>query len=67
MDAFYWSRAASRAKQCQAVSLDCAKLNPRGSRARKAWLESARIDAERKRLMRRYHFEHIGQCLGVAA
>lgn len=66
MDAFYWSRAASRAKQSQRVSLECARLNPIGSKARAAWLESARIDAERKRLMRRFHREHIGACLEAA-
>lgn len=45
----YWLRSATRARQSQRMSLELALMNPRGSNARKAWLESARIDASRKR------------------
>jgi len=63
MDAFYWSRAASRAAQSQELSLSLARLNPRGSPARRAWLACASVDAQRKRMNRRWHMEGIGQCL----
>lgn len=64
MDAFYWSRAAARAYSAQGLSLDLARLNPRGSQARKAWLESAAMDASRKRMYRRFHMRDLGAFFG---
>lgn len=45
----YWLRSAARAKASQRLSLDLARYNPHGSPARRAWLESARLDGQRKR------------------
>lgn len=66
-----WSRCARLARRNQAASLECAYLNPRHSAARKAWLESAALDASRKRsyMRNRAHVESAAriEALGAVA
>lgn len=49
-----WARCAKIARRSQSASLELAFANARHTPARKAWLESARLDGERKRSYQRY-------------